>query len=278
MSTEVFSHGALVKDLRNWLQGDDFVCSEVAFGSKYLTNARIPDVMRVRKSYTRWDVGIYEVKVNRSDFTGEIRNGKWLEYLPMSRRFYFATPADGVVHDKSEIPVGAGWIVRGPNGWSVKKTPTIREFEPNCDQLLALLMSVEKDRKSALCELEAVRKSKHVHNVKASSRMWRRVYAVETELRDKRSTLNKLRDARSRFEKVTGLKMEGYDWLEKLESRMSVGGVHLDSVERFRDSMVYQLNQLCCDLPQVGDNPVVGVRKVLRGDLPGGVQSGGFAR
>lgn len=264
--TAVFDHRGLVKDLRNWLQGDDFVCSEVAFGSRWMTNARIPDVMRIRKSYTRWDVGIYEVKVNRSDFTAEMRNGKWKEYLPMSSRFYFATPADGVVFDKQEIPERCGWMVRGPNGWRVKIAPKIRDFEPNCDQLLALLMSVEQDRKRLLTKLEESRKSKHRHNVKANSRMWQRVYHVETALKDKRSTLNQLREARDVFQRVTGLKMGGYDWIEKLEARMQGGGVHLDGVNRFRDAMVYQLNQLCRDLPQIGANPVTGVRLVRKDD------------
>lgn len=260
-------HNELADDLAVWLQADDFVCAGVRFGSAWLANASIPDVMKVRKSYTRWDVQIYEVKTNRPDFIGELRNGKWRDYLPMSSRLYFATPADGVVDSTAEIPEGVGWIVRGEHGWKVRQSPKIREFTPSAEQMLALLMSVEKARCKLAADLAADKKVKHRHNIGANHKMWNRVYRVEQALHDQKSTFSALRAARARFKQVTGLDVNRYNWLDEMENKLNSAsaGVDVGALRRVVYGLVNQAKELNSLIPGTDDQAIAEIETKTKG-------------
>lgn len=100
------------------------------------------DVVRVRPSYTRFCVDIFEVKVKRADFLKEIRTAKWKGYLDHCHRFYFAS-LSGVI-DKEEVPDECGLIVRGQRGWKIIKLAKKRDPEIPAETLLSLLFYKQK--------------------------------------------------------------------------------------------------------------------------------------
>ena len=82
-------------------------------------------MLTLQKSYTKPAPTIYECKVSKADFAGDVRSGKWMRYLPLCCRFYFALP-EGIVK-KTEIPDEAGLIIRNADGWHVTKAPKFHE-------------------------------------------------------------------------------------------------------------------------------------------------------
>lgn len=112
---------------------------EVPLGSKFLNWGSVSqaDVITIKPSYNKFNLDIYEVKVNRSDFLQEIRKKKYEASLPHCNRFYFAV-LQGVCKAE-EIPDGLGLIVRGENGWSTVKAAKKRNIEFNQQMLLSLI-------------------------------------------------------------------------------------------------------------------------------------------
>lgn len=207
-----WTHSGLILDLCSTLeQANDYICNEVYAGSRFLEKRPVPDVLRVRMSYTRPDFSIYEIKVSRADFMSDIRSDKWKTYLPYCSRFYFATPATGVT-TIDDIPFVAGWMVRGPNGWRTAKTPKIRDFEPDFHYALALLISEQKHRWAAESRAEANKKLRHPSQVQWSEKMAARVKRVEEEIRDKNSLRNQLMRARTSLKENFNIDLEKY-WM-----------------------------------------------------------------
>jgi len=208
------THEQLCTDLAEYLDSaGEYVANQVSYGSRWLTpHTQIPDVMRIRMSYTRVDIAIYEVKVSRSDFQGDLREGKYLGYLPMCSRLYFATPAEGVVKSKVEIPEGVGWIVRVGHGWHVRQAPKIRPVELNPYGCLALLMDVAQSRRRLLRELDAIKKSKHRHNVFANEKMQRRIRRVESKIEDAWRYRKELVEIKTEFLKALNLTDAELGW------------------------------------------------------------------
>jgi hypothetical protein len=134
-----WGHNQLAEDLAN-VKGTNFL--DVPLGSVFLENPQRADVLEVKKSYTRFCVSIYEVKISRADFQSDIRSGKWQGYLDHCHRFYFAVPSGMVTKD--EIPPEAGLIVRGETGWSTIKAARPREVEILYTALLSLLFSKQR--------------------------------------------------------------------------------------------------------------------------------------
>lgn len=248
-----WEHGQLVADLAGWLDTDGFVAGECRFGRAWGSNSPIPDVLKIRKSYTRWDVQIFEVKASRADFLGELRNGKWQDYLPMSSRLYFASPVYGVVNDVAEIPAVCGWIVRGPTGWKVIKIPKIRQFTPDADQLLALLMNYDDRLRQVRVQLAADKKKKHSHNVVANAKMSARVYKMESYFRDGWRIRQSLQEAKAIFEAATGIKLPGqYAWLESLKNKLQSveAGVDVQALRRIHRDLTRTVDYVNALLPE----------------------------
>lgn len=130
----VWTHDRLAEDLALHL-GTPW--RQVPLGSVVLQNAQLADVITIKPSYTRFCLHIYEVKVSRGDFLSDIRRDKWRGYLNHCHRLYFATPVGMVTKD--EIPEDAGWIVRGPKGWQVRKAAPSRDIEIPTNTLLSML-------------------------------------------------------------------------------------------------------------------------------------------
>lgn len=149
-----WKHNELAEDLAN-IKGTNFL--DVPLGSVFLgilqrhsqgktddrNNIQRADVIEIKPSYNRFLFTIYEVKVSRSDFLGDIRSGKWRGYLGHCHRFYFAVPS-GMIN-KKEVPEEAGLIVRGETGWSTAKAAQVREIAIPDMTLKSLIFSKQRE-------------------------------------------------------------------------------------------------------------------------------------
>jgi hypothetical protein len=97
------------------------------------------DVAAVKPGmYAQKDIRAYEVKITKQVFDKDINENKWRKYLNVFHRVYFAAP-EGVLK-KSDIPEGAGLILRNNNGWHVVKAAKFNNPEKlDVDSILALL-------------------------------------------------------------------------------------------------------------------------------------------
>lgn len=104
-------------EARDWL-----VFREMPLGSLSL-EGRTPraDILAFKKSYTRPQVSIYEVKVSRQDLARDIDNAKYEKSLAFCQRFFYATPA-GLAHP-ADMPRNVGLFVLGEKGWRTLKAP-----------------------------------------------------------------------------------------------------------------------------------------------------------
>jgi len=114
---------------------------EVPLGSVWLRDVADQmgnaDVISIKKSYTRFNLDIYEVKVNRSDFLQDVKNKKYEKYIKYCHRLYYAV-LEGVA-TKDEIPDGIGLLIKGESGWYTAKTSTKRNIEIPNEVLLSLV-------------------------------------------------------------------------------------------------------------------------------------------
>lgn len=118
------AHDDLQRTLLYWLASQS---SRAAWGEIDLDGAR-PDAYAVdivKRKFT--NPHIFEVKGERSDFTNEIRTGKWRKYLPWCCRFDFVTPAG--LCEKAEIPAEAGWLVLEDGNFRRRKRAQVRTAE-----------------------------------------------------------------------------------------------------------------------------------------------------
>lgn len=136
----VLSHRDACFDLA-MAKGTQYV--EVPLGSVWFrqkgNNGGNADVVTIKPSYSHFNLDIYEVKVQRSDFLQDIKSGKYKKYLPYCNRLYFAV-LKGIAK-KEEIPEDIGLIVRGENGWTTVKAAKNKKVDHCKDMLLALAFS-----------------------------------------------------------------------------------------------------------------------------------------
>ena len=114
---------------------------EVPLGSVWLNYGAVgqADVITIKPSYRRFNLDIYEVKVQRSDFLQDIKSEKYKKYLPHCNRLYFAV-LDGVAK-KEEMPEDVGLMIRSEKGWYTAKAAKKREIEHTKEMLMALAFS-----------------------------------------------------------------------------------------------------------------------------------------
>jgi len=115
-------HDDLAEDLASHLRGstDRMVWTDMQLGP---AGSSRPDVFAIPTSYSRFQPIAYECKVTKSDFRADVTKGKYTDYLKFAAGVMFACPV-GLLR-KEDIPVGAGLIVRGPEGWRSLKKPTL---------------------------------------------------------------------------------------------------------------------------------------------------------
>jgi hypothetical protein len=149
----------------------------------------LADVITIKPSYKRFCLSIFEVKVSRADFLGDIRSEKWKRYLPHCHRFYFATLPR--IAKKEDIPPEAGWIVKGPNTWTYRKAAPARKIDIPEFTLLSLLFSKERNprarnlRKLRNAEWEAKNRNNFADIAKIIGKDVAKAYADRHALKDK---------------------------------------------------------------------------------------------
>jgi hypothetical protein len=160
-------HDEIAADLAQSIGPTPFL--GVPLGSVFLGQLRdyespgLADVITIKPSYRHFCLSIYEVKVSRSDFLGDLRREKWRRYLPHCHRFYFATLPN--VAKKDDIPQEAGWVVKGPKSWAYRKAASAREVDIPEFTLLSLLFSKEREpRLRSLKNLQDAKYDIEYHN------------------------------------------------------------------------------------------------------------------
>lgn len=137
---------------RQMQQAGLMVWTNMPLGSVQNSNPGIVDVLTMSKSYN-CQVRIYEVKVTRQDFWGDINRGKYQRYFNKCDQMYFATPPKLVT--KEEVPEGCGLITRGDKGWHVIKGARRNHNDITKEFLLALLMRGQSNYGQERRRLEA---------------------------------------------------------------------------------------------------------------------------
>lgn len=134
----VLSHKDACFDLAE-AKGTHFI--EVPLGSVWLNYGAIgqADVITIKPSYRRFNLDIFEVKVQRSDFLQDVKSKKYEKYLPHCNRLYFAVLSG--VAKVEEIPEDVGLMIRSEKGWYVAKAAKKREVEHTKEMLMALAFS-----------------------------------------------------------------------------------------------------------------------------------------
>lgn len=124
------SHDALAHDLAGYLHRryQRVTWENITFDTSD-GGGRRPDVFSIVPTlnplnFRPWS---FEVKVNRADWLGELKSGKWKHHQRYSQRFYFACPEGLIAPD--ECPSQAGLIVRKASweGWLVIKLSKINK-------------------------------------------------------------------------------------------------------------------------------------------------------
>lgn len=156
---EKLTHRQLVNDLANHLEASDtIVFREPCIGRG---GSPMPDILRMRKSYTRTNISAYEVKASRSDLMQDVKNTKWENYLHVCDRFFFAIGNDFEYKDIIEhLPVGI--IRRSKSGWTTPRAAPLNPHRQPLDEetSLALLMhqsNKHRPKESRLSKLEVER-------------------------------------------------------------------------------------------------------------------------
>lgn len=111
-----------------------------------------PDVYTMQKSFSRFCPIAYEIKVSVADFRRDVTAGKWQSYLQFAGGVTFAVPAGLIT--KADIPAGCGLMVRGPDGWTTVKAPTLQKVTslPQSAWLKLLIDGIERQSSRAVVD------------------------------------------------------------------------------------------------------------------------------
>lgn len=122
-----WKHDDLAADLAAYLRGNDrerIVWCDMQLGP---AGSPRPDVYVIGKSYSKFTPLAYECKISRADFFADVNVGKWQKYLAFASAVVFAVP-DGLVK-ATELPDGAGLIVRKDAVWRMAKSPRVNVLD-----------------------------------------------------------------------------------------------------------------------------------------------------
>ena len=101
------------------------------------------DGLAIRRSWSRFAISIFEVKVNRSDF---LRDSKWSDYRNYCNRLYLACPEGLIKLEEVPSDVGLLWYTKAKN-IRVVRNAAHREIEVPWKFLALILFShVQNDR------------------------------------------------------------------------------------------------------------------------------------
>lgn len=118
-----WEHDALAADLKAHLRGNErerLIWCDMQLGP---SGSPRPDVYSLPRSYSKFTPYAYEVKISRADYQSDINAGKWQKYYAFASAVVFAVP-DGLIKT-TELPGGAGLIVRKANIWRMARAPRV---------------------------------------------------------------------------------------------------------------------------------------------------------
>lgn len=202
----------ITADLETKLRNDQFlVAREAVLRPDTMQRA---DLLAMRRKLAPLPMVIFEIKVSRSDFSQDIRSGKWRGYLA-DGAVVFAVPA-GLV-ELQEVPPEAGLIVRIAQGWSWRRSPRKDAPKPS-DYLLRRMALTASDQAAeraaaahrprsaslyAMAKKARTEQARQVAKIAQDVDLWRRIVADETE----------------KFHRVYRAKERLYEEMAELEAR-----------------------------------------------------------
>ncbi len=131
-----WTHNDLMNDLAAHLRVPErMVWTDMQLGP---SGSPRPDVFTMAKSYTKPRPIAYEIKISVADFRSDVTSGKWQSYLKYAGAVIFAVPAGLIT--KADIPARTGLMIRGENGWTTVKGPTLGVSEFPAEMMLKLLI------------------------------------------------------------------------------------------------------------------------------------------
>lgn len=122
-----WEHDALAADLKAHLSANTrerLIWCDMQLGP---AGSPRPDVYVLPKSYSKFTPTAYEIKISRADFQADVNAGKWQKYYAFASAVIFAVP-DGLIKT-TELPGGAGLIVRKANVWRLAKAPKVNALD-----------------------------------------------------------------------------------------------------------------------------------------------------
>ena len=141
---ESWKHDELLRDLKSHVEktginGSRMVWTDIPMGKG---GSQRPDLFSLEKSFSKPNPTAYEIKVSRSDFLQDVTAGKWTGYKQFASRVIFCVPK-GLIK-KTEVPDGAGLMVRSEKGWRNVKRATVSGKLPEFDHMLKLLLKTDE--------------------------------------------------------------------------------------------------------------------------------------
>lgn len=127
-----------VMELLKQRHAKDLFVPECKDGQSWGRSHNRVDAWAMRRSYSKFQLSGYEIKLNRADF---LRDEKYPNYLPMCNVLYFVSP-HGLI-DPTELPeeVGLLLVTKNASRTYVKKKAPIRKIDPPVALYEYLLMS-----------------------------------------------------------------------------------------------------------------------------------------
>jgi hypothetical protein len=104
------------------------------------------DAVAVKKSWTKPEITVYEVKVSRSDFTSD---DKWPRYAELANRFYFACQKGLITKKDVQVlgpNVGLVWVYPSGHNRAIVKPPYIPNIPPENLLYYILMNGLDSDR------------------------------------------------------------------------------------------------------------------------------------
>lgn len=123
----IWGHDDLAEDLKAHLRANErerLIWCDMQLGP---SGSPRPDVFVLPKSYSKFTPTAYEIKISRADFQSDVNAGKWQKYYAFASAVVFAVP-DGLIKT-TELPGGAGLIVRKAAVWRLAKAPKVNAID-----------------------------------------------------------------------------------------------------------------------------------------------------
>lgn len=199
-----WDHDALAADLKGYLQGNQrerLIWCDMQLGP---AGSPRPDVYALPKSYSKFTPVAYECKISRADFQADVNAGKWQKYYAFASAVIFAVP-DGLIKT-TELPGGAGLIVRKANVWRLAKAPKVNAIDNLHRETwmklvmdgVARLSETRQPHNSYVIRERAYKKALGEEIAKLAANLETAKWRIENEIREHEKRLEQIRQANER--------------------------------------------------------------------------------